>query len=250
MLLQKFKHKMFALALVSGVVSGAQAICVQDCSSFSVGVGGLYSKFNGSNAGVESTGGYVVVRAYKVIGRIKSNIDAQLGWGNSTLSGTTLADLSNPPNYFFSTSPKIGINIASKNVPIFVSLFAELDDHNTSSGKGIERRFISLGGEIEGIIPAGNALSITYSVGYGWLGYAHYKFDGVDSKANSSGNYMIKASVGASYALSDSVSTYLRLVGKYYNTAKNSANVQVNNVTKSYPASSSYVAMVELGLEF
>ena len=244
------KQKVFALALASGIVSSAQAICVEDCSSFSVGVGGLYSKFNGSNAGVETSGGYLVLQTYKVIGRIKSGMDAQLGWGNSTFSGTTLANLSNPPNYFFRTSPKIGVNIASKNAPIFVSFFGELDDHNTSSGKGIERRFISLGGEIEGVIPAGNALSITYSAGYGWLGYAHYKFDGVDSKASDSGNYMIKVSVGASYVLSDSVSTYLRLIGRYYNTAKDSAIVQVNGVDKSYPASSSYVGMVEIGLEF
>ncbi|MGX3099076.1 hypothetical protein [Helicobacter sp. 23-1046] len=249
-MLSKLQNKMFVLLLAGGIVSSAHAICVEDCSSFSVGVGGLYSKFNGSNAGVESSGGYVSLEAYKVTGRIKSYSSVQFGAGNSTLSGATLADLGNPPNHFLVFTPKIGVNIASKNAPIFVNFFGELYLHDTSNSKGVERELITLGGEIEGIIPAGNALSITYSAGYGWLGYAHYKLDGVDSRVGAGANYMIKASVGASYVLSDSVSTYLRLIGRYYNTAKDSAIVQVNGVDKSYPASSSYVGMVEIGLEF
>lgn len=241
-----FKQKLFTLALVGGIVSSAHAICVEDCSSFSIGVGGLYSKFDGSNAGVEASGGYVSLEANKVTGRTKGYVATRIGWGNSTLSGTALSSLSNPPNRFLVFTPKIGVNIASKNTPIFINFFAELDWHHTTNSKGVERKLISIGGEIEGVIPAGNALSITYSAGGGWIGHVHYNLDGADSKVGAGANYMIKASVGASYVLSDSVSTYLRLIGRYYNVAKDSA--QVNNV--SYPASSGYMGMVELGLEF
>lgn len=246
------RNKIFAILLASGVTSGAYALCVEDCSAFSIGVGGLYSKFNGSNAGVESNGGYVGLEAYKIVGRVKSASRAQFGWGNTSLQGASVSDLSNPPNHFFTFIPKIGVNIASKNVPIFVSIFGELDWHNTSSGKGLERELITLGAEIDGIIPAGNALSVTYSLGYGWIGSAHYKFDGTNSRVNTanSDSYMIKASLGALYTLSDSVSAYLRVIGKYQNIARDSQIVQVNAVDKFYPKSASYVGMVELGLEF
>ncbi len=245
--------KIVGAVLIASVFgeSGAYALCVEDCGSANIGIGGLYSKFNGSNAGVESIGGYLSLGYYKITSRIKSGIVLEIGTGSSKLFGTALNGLENSSNLFYSITPKIGVNIASKNMPIFINLVIEGDDHNTTGrAKGIERRFISLGGEIEGVIPMGNVLSITYSAGYGWLGYAHYKFDGADSRVGDGANYMIKASVGASYVLSDSVSTYLRLIGRYYNTAKNSAQVQIQNNNVSYPASSSYVGMVELGLEF
>lgn len=242
--------KIVGAVLIASVfgASGAYALCVEDCSAFSIGVGGLYSKFNGSNAGVESNGGYVSAEAYKITGRVKTDVRAQLGWGNSSLQGASVSGLSNPPNHFFTYGAKIGVNIASKNVPIFVSFFGELDRHDTSNSKGFERKLITIGAEIDGIIPAGNALSVTYSLGYGWIGSAYYKFDGVTSKANASGNYMIKASVGALYALSDSVSAYLRVIGKYQNIARDSQ--RVSDANNFYPKSASYVGMVELGLEF
>lgn len=245
------RNKIFAILLASGVTSGAYALCVEDCGSANIGIGGLYSKFNGSNAGVESIGGYLSLGYYKITSRIKSGMALEIGTGSSKLFGTALNGLENSSNLFYSLTPKIGVNIASKNVPIFINLVIEGDEHNTTGrAKGIERRIIAFGGEIEGIIPAGNALSVTYSLGYSWIGSAYYKFDGVTSKANASGNYMIKASLGASYVLNDSVSTYVRVIGKYQNIVADSQTVSVNGVDTFYPKSASYVGMVELGLEF
>ena len=112
------------------------------------------------------------------------------------------------------------------------------------------RAYSLLGVELDGNVAIGENLKLTYGAGYGWL-YARYWY-GNDTSAkieNSLKNFEVNASMGISYEFGGGYAYFARIIGRYQNIGA-SSEATYDNALVSYPKSSNYAGMLEMGVEF
>ncbi len=147
---------------------------------------------------------------------------------------------------FFEVRPKVGLNLASKEVPLFLNLAYTLDGYSTNQNQsGYANLLHQVGLELEGILPTQSGFNIEYALGYDYLFAGSYKFGGVSGNSTISNGYTLRASLGFSHKLTENTLYYVRAIGKYHNL---SSSKPLNNL--SMPATQNYVAMVEFGIGF
>lgn len=242
-MLEVMKKLGLSLVVVSALSVSANAACEADyCETVEMGIGGLYTDLSGTNANVMSYGGYGKFGGdllYKK--RLYLGADIKLGGGQNSLSGSSIVTLNaKNPFFWFGGDISLGVNILTPNAPLIVSAFIGSDGMNSKSG--LSSHFIYTGAQLSGRIPIGK-LSILYGAGYGWVFSSRYNYNQSDVNANINGyNYMIKASLGLAYSVTEKTEMYVKAIGKYYNL--NAANT-VENV--SFPAANQFMAMLEIG---
>lgn len=220
-----------------------------NCSSFRIGVGGAYHTLDGKGANnISSTGGYLSFAARGTLKqRLMSELSGKVGVGSAKASGAYFATLDEKPlSVFTEASFKIGLNISSKHLPLFVNAVYGWDNFSTNTkdkGVGLSRE---LGGaELEGFLPTRNNSKIEYLVGYYHFFAGNYLLQNDVSSKLGGTNYMIKASLGYVSNITPNLGFYIKAIGKYENMSD--SKLTATNV--NYPASTNYVGMIELGLE-
>ena len=245
--MKKLKVLLYSLIFV-GVTTSFAADCEEsNCANFRIGVGGAYHNLDAKGANISSTGGYLSLSARGTLKqRLMSEISGKVGVGEAKASGGYFANLdAKPLSVFAEASFKIGLNISSKQFPLFVNAVYGWDNFSTNvkdKGIGLSRQ---LGGaELEGFL--GNASKIEYLVGYYYFFTGDYLLQD-DTKSKLEGtNYMIKASLGYVSHITPNLGYYIKAIGKY--EKMNDSKLTATNI--NYPASSNIAGMVELGLEF
>ena len=225
------------------------------CEWTNIGIGGAYYNINGENADIGGYAGYISLfgkAAFKQ--RLQLGANIALGGGKSDLSGSAfpMGAKNNTNLMIFDFDLKFGVNIASKESPIFINLLGGLDIYSTNKDERKFQRSLGLAGiEIEGEKPISAKLSVMYGASYSLIVAGNYLFD-KDTRAQipfSTKNYAIGANIGLSYEIEKGISTYARLVGKYQNIGA-SETLNVNNANVFMPATQNYVGMVEFGIGF
>ena len=227
-------------------VFGAQ--CEKDkCVYGSIGIGGGYYDFGAKD--IKSYVGYASLESRFVYGqRLQAVLGGRVGGGSSratNLAEFAIADKSSL--FVFDYYAKIGLNIATRNAPLFINVFAERDTHNARIGgsKGFEREVILIGAEGNGYIPIGQSTYFDYGVGYAWVGGANYSFSSLNENLKPKGySYALNAHVGFSRHINERTMYYVRLIGKYQDI---NATKVLDSV--SYPSSKDTVVMLEIGIK-
>ena len=221
------------------------------CEWTNIGIGGAYYNTNGESADIGGYAGYISLFGKAALKqRLQLGANITLGGGKSDLSGTSPMGAKNNTNLMiFDFDLKFGINIASKESPIFINLLGGLDVYSTNKDEKKFRRSLGLAGiEIEGEKPISTKLSVMYGASYSFIVAGNYLFNNKDTRAQipfSMKNYAISANIGLWYEIERGISTYARLVGKYQNIG---ASEKINS--GFMPATQNYVAMVEFGIGF
>lgn len=219
----------------------------RNCFYDSIGIGVAYYNFNA---------GDVISPAYYLVGdgkyvwsaRAQVGLLVRAGMGSNQLKGTLQAGLKNNASYFFLDAKlKAGWNVLSKDYPLFLNVFGEIVSQTPKKSFG--RAYSVVGLELDGNIPMGGNLKLTYGASYGVL-FASYFYDNVRSNVpNSASNFEASANVGINYEFSNGYAYFARIIGRYQNIgASNTATYNGNSV--SYPKSSNYAGMLEMGVEF
>lgn len=215
----------------------------QDSKFFGqAGIGGVYYDFWGEN--ISSFGAYLGGEfGWEFFNRVHTTFGVRLGGGQSKAS--QVLGVAESAGFVISDQyVKVGINIAGVNAPLYVNLLTEQNNHNSKSG--LSRNLSLLGAEIEGALPLGNVAKLEYSVGYAFsTGDSSYSIAEKTSyiKKDPSQSYVLSASVGFVRNLSDSISFYTKLIGKYQNLN----GAYYSDGTQGYPSSSNIVGMLEFG---
>lgn len=246
---------LFPLGLLGVFASSLLALeCApnDNCKYFRIGVGGAYhglSSKDSQNADISSIGGYLSFSARGVLkSRLASELGGKIGLGSAQSKGDTFSQdiyAKNTLSIFNDFYFKLGLNIATSNVPLFINVIYGWDNFSTntkSKGIGLSRSFI--GGELDGYLPT-NKARIEYLVGYYYFLSGNYVFANTNTSSKIAGsNYMFKASLGYAADITPQVGYYIKLIGKYENMSQSR---QVENF--SYPSSTNIVGMLEVGIE-
>ena len=239
---KKYKHFCISIGVASALVMSANAACSATyCVGGEIGLGGIYANYNGGDtAQVHNYGGYANIASRTIYAnRIQAFAGIQLGGGISNSSGSLTA-LPQGAFFLLDITAKLGYNIFTANVPLFVNIFV---DGGFIFANPMDRSLLTVGAELEGRIPLGK-LSLLYSGGYGWVARGTYRFnDNLNSQVGGY-NYAITASLGLSYEISDSTAMYIKAIGKYYDLHASS----VVDTNLSFPASHHFTAMLEIGI--
>ncbi|WP_289181158.1 hypothetical protein [Helicobacter japonicus] len=250
MQLKFLRNSLLAFGFLGAITSlGFAADCEEtNCSSFRIGVGGAYHTLDGKEASISSTGGYLSFAARGILKqRLMSELSGKVGVGSAKASESYFATLDEKPlSVFTEASFKIGLNISSKQLPLFVNAVYGWDNFSTNTkdkGIGLSRE---LGGvEIEGFLPTRNNSKIEYLVGYYHFFAANYLLQNDVSSKLGGTNYMIKASLGYASNITPNLGFYIKAIGKYENMSAS----KLTATSVNYPASTNYVGMIELGFE-
>lgn len=226
-----------------------------NCEFGRFGVGGGYYGFQGNNANVDNYIGYVsfgIKEVYKA--RFQGEFDILLGGGKSEIKGSTFPQgfRRSADSFVFEPVIKLGVNVLTKKAPLFVNALVGVEGYR--SGFGDTNRFYRTIGftglELNGEIPAGDKLRITYGAGYSWIFGASYNYDDTRAKVKGSiSNYAVNANLGFEYDLPKGVYVYTKLIGKYQHI-DSASSATYNGVNVSYPQSKGFAGMLEVGLGF
>ena len=220
--------------------------CMNEIIRF--GIGGHY--VDSAQINTTSYGGYInldIIDSTKN-NRVQVGLSGKLGWDKHTFANTSPSVVKNSKDLamFFEVRPKVGLNLASKEVPLFLNLAYTLDGYSTKQNQsGYANLLHQVGLELEGILPTQSGFNIEYALGYDYLFAGSYKFGGVSGNSAISNGYTLRASLGFSHKLTENTLYYVRAIGKYHNL---SSSKPLNNL--SMPATQNYVAMVEFGIGF
>lgn len=238
----------FVLAGAFGV--SANAICVVDnyCINLYAGLGGSYENMSGGGVDVNNLAGFISLGGSDLyFNRVQAGIDARLGYGSNSVSGVNLSSIKdNNQLAQIDVMAKIGLNISTKNSPLFLNIIGGPDLIMSSSGVGRELYYIGVG--IDGKISMSEKFGLTYSAGWGYIYSGHYRIDGVKAGINGY-NQLFMASLGTQIKMTENTSFYFKGFGKYYDLGS-SAVVQVNSQDISMPTTKLWQAGVEAGIAF
>lgn len=253
------RYKIFTLGLCSilsvnlSAASYETSVASADCKDRyclyeSVGIGGAYYNLNASD--VLSQAYYLYIGAkYVWSARAQFGFDVRIGAGKNNLKGTFPTTLKTNAGYFYYDAKlKGGFNVLSKDNPLFINIFGSMVSQTPSNSFG--RAYSLLGVELDGNVAIGENLKLTYGAGYGWL-YARYWY-GNDTSAkieNSLKNFEVNTSMGISYEFGGGYAYFARIIGRYQNIGA-SSEATYENALVSYPKSSNYAGMLEMGVEF
>ena len=219
----------------------------RNCSYESIGIGATYYNFNAGD--VISPAYYLVADGrYVWSARAQVGLLVRVGMGSNNLRGTFPTTLKTKASYFLLDAKlKAGWNVLSKDYPLFLNVFGELVSQTPTKSFG--RSYSVVGLELDGNIPVGGNLKLTYGASYGVL-VASYFYDNTRSKVpNSSSNFEASANVGISYEFSNGYAYFARIIGRYQSIGA-SSEATYENALVSYPKSSNYAGMFEMGVEF
>lgn len=244
------KTSLLSLGFLGTMVSSSLALNCEEsnCKSLRIGVGGAYHSLNATGADISSTGGYLSFAARGTLKqRLMSEISGKVGVGSAEASGSYFATLDEKPlSVFTEASFKIGLNVLSKQLPLFVNAVYGWDNFSTNTkdkGIGLSRE---LGGvELEGFLPTSNTSKIEYLVGYYHFFAGNYLLQNDVSSKLGGSDYMIKASLGYASDITPNLGFYIKAIGKY----ENMSTSKFTATSVNYPASTNYVGMIELGIE-
>ena len=238
------KYIFISSIMIATLVTSSNAACIATyCFTGEIGLGGVYHNINGGSlAHIDNRGGYLSIGGASIYKRLQAAGVVRLGGGVSTLSGQNLVSRSTKGFFIDDYFLRVGFNIASQNIPLYINFIANLDRFQQGLN-GVNRMLFALGIELEGKIPIGKA-NIMYSGGYTWLAEGIYQFGKLDSHINGEHNYAIIASLGLSYDISNNASVYIKAIGKYYDLHASS----VVDTNLSFPASHHFTAMLEIGI--
>nr|QGT50234.1 hypothetical protein Helico6505_0660 [uncultured Helicobacter sp.] len=227
--------------------SGTCNIC-ESCpkTQYTLGIGGIYLH-QSKDLNSQDIGGYVrfAFTEFSPKQRFNLTISSLLGAGKHTSQSQSLFATQSPTtSLFFELRPKVGINILSQNLPLFLNLAYTFEGYNpnVSSSKYdlYSLLYQSVGGELEGLIFMNPKLRLTYSAGYDYIFSGAYKTSQGRTKFDNGST--IRASVGYAYALNQNLAYYMKLQGKIWHFESTlSVTTKVQN---------QYTAGIELGLEF
>lgn len=233
------------LTLLFSLISSVNALSCdkKHCHYGHIGIGGAGYDLGGED--IKSYGGYIALEGRSIYAQRLQGVIGLRGGGGVSKAENVANIADNASLFMFDWYAKVGLNIATARTPLFLNVFAERNGHHgaVSSKKGLDRDIILLGAELEGSIPASNRLNLTYTLGYGWIGYAHYTINKQESKVDDY-SYEANASVGFSRDISENMAYYAKLIGKYQNIAP--AYIQG---TQAYPNSENFVVMFEIGIK-
>ena len=219
----------------------------RNCMYDSIGIGGAYYSYNASD--VVSPAYYLVADGkYVWSARAQVGLLVRAGMGSNELKGTFPTTLKTKANYFFFDAKlKAGWNVLSKDYPLFLNIFGELVSQTPKESFG--RAYSVVGLELDGNIPVGGNLKLIYGASYGVL-YASYFYDSVRANVpNSASNFEATANVGISYEFGNGYAYFARIIGRYQNIGASNTATYENNLV-SYPKSTNYAGMLEMGVEF
>ena len=219
----------------------------RNCSYESIGIGATYYNFN---AGDVLSPAYYLVADGKYVWSARAQVGllVRAGMGSNELKGTFPATLKTKGSYFFLDAKlKAGWNVLSKDYPLFLNIFGEIVSQTPKESFG--RSYSVVGLEVDGNVPLGENLKLTYGASYGVL-TASYFYDNTRANApNSSSNFEATANVGISYEFGNGYAYFARIIGRYQNIGA-SSEATYENAQVSYPKSSNYAGMLEMGVEF
>lgn len=258
---------LFALGLGGASLSsaGAVGLCFDNdkghCLSSRIGVGASYYNVNANTAKANPYGGFIngeLIESYK---RFQGFIGIRLGLGSIDYSGATFENLGKQQTALNAdVKVKLGVNVLTKNIPLFVNLVLG-DDYLNASGNqsGFNKNLLYLGLEAQGKIPIASKSRIEYGAGFnlisGW-----YEFGKTyAAKSHLKGfNYGISATLGYAQDIDERKEWYVRAIGKYENLGTSSnvpfyANYDDSanpSSRKNYPASQNFGVMIEAGIGY
>lgn len=217
-----------------------------NCKNFRLGLGGAYHNLDSKDAQISSVGGYLAFSARGTLkNRLASELGGRVGLGSATASGAYFEsapysknNLSAFTDFYF----KIGVNIVSANVPLFINAVYGWDNFSTnlkSKGIGLARSFA--GGELEGFLPMGSSAKMEYLAGLYTFLNGDYVFANTNTTSKLRGtNLMAKVSLGYAKDINPQIGYYVKLIGKYEDMSA-SANA-------IYPSSKNMIGMLEFGI--
>lgn len=262
--IKKFGFAVFAISVFASYVNAASIskIASRDeckenfCEFGRVGVGGVYYATKADGVDISGYAGYAAISLREVIkARAQFGLDGFVGGGKSELKGSVLSSLSsNSALLIWGLGARFGVNISSKDAPLFVNITIDADSFNANPQhtKGFARTIGYTGVALEGEIPTSMQTRFTYGASYGWIFGATYKFnDSNDTNVTRSiSNYAIGANIGVDYEISAGISFYAKLIGKYQVLGAPSSATHSNGTAISYPKSNNFSAAVEIGFGF
>ncbi|MDY5823199.1 MAG: hypothetical protein SPJ83_10520 [Helicobacter sp.] len=241
-----YKKLGLSFVLVGALGVSANAICASEnyCTDFYIGAGGYYEKIEGNGANINNALGFLSLGGADIFfNRVQFGLDAKIGYGSNSVSGTSLSTLSKDNRLFqIDGIAKLGVNVAGVNSPLFINFLLGYDMAKTNGGVG--RDFMIIGAGFDGKIALSEKMKLIYSAGYGYVFNGAYSFGKAYADINEK-SHVIMFSLGTQAKVSEHVSLYFKGFGKYYNlNASNTAN----NV--SMPKSSGWQAGLEAGIAF
>lgn len=215
-------------------------------TQYTLGIGGIYLN-QSKDFDSQDSGGYVrfAFSEFSPKQRFNFTLSTLLGAAQHTSNPQALFTTPNPTaSVFFELRPKVGVNILSQNLPLFLNLAYTFEGYNPNVGDSrydlYTLLYQSVGGELEGLIFINPKLRLTYSAGYDYIFSGGYKTS--QGRAKFDNGSTIRASVGYVYALSEKLSYYMKIQGKIQNFESAPPLTQKTQ--------EQYIAGVELGLGF
>lgn len=244
-ILKIFKYCTISFSVASALAMSANAACTATyCYGGEIGLGGMYHNLKGDSLNDTGYGGYLSVfsrnifmQRFQAVGGVQVGLGAGQSDGAESFLiryGPKSALTRNGMYMMYDINLKLGSNIFTPNFPLFINFFVDWNQV-TSYQRG--RTLLAIGAELEGEIPLGN-LHLTYSGGYGWIALSDYNIGGAYAGIGGY-NYLIKASLGLAYNVTDNTAMYIKAIGKYYSI----------NSAASIPALNHFTAMLEIGFK-
>ena len=224
--------------------------CMNEIIRF--GIGGHY--VDSAQINTTSYGGYINLEFIDSTknNRVQVVLSGKLGWDKHTFASTSPSVVKSSKDLamFFEVRPKVGLNLASKEVPLFLNLAYTLDGYSTKQNQsGYANLLHQVGVELEGALPTQSGFTIEYALGYDYLFAGSYKFGEVSGNSALNNGYTLRASLGFSHKFTENTLYYVRAIGKYHNLST-SKPLDSNGVNLSMPATQNYVGMIEFGIGF
>ena len=269
----KFANQASKVLFVLGIggLSSLEAVglCFQGdeehCLSGRFGVGVSYLNLDAPQAKAQSYGGFVNAEAIESYKRLQALLGIRFGLGGITYSGGTFDSLGRE-ELALNTDVriKLGVNILTKNIPLFVNIVLGDDYLGASSAsgttsKGFNRNLFYGGLELQGVAPVSSKGRIEYSAGFnaisGW--YELGKTYGAKSGLKGF-SYAINATLGYSQDIDERKEWYIKAIGKYENLAQSRAvpfyaTYEGNPTPSSYRgvgANQNFGLMIEAGIGY
>ena len=247
----------------------AVGLCFQGdeehCLSGRFGVGASYLHLDSSQAKAQSYGGFVNAEATESYKRFQALLGIRFGLGGITYSGATFDSLGSK-ELALTTDVKIklGLNVLTKNIPLFVNIvlgdeYLGASSASSTTSKGFNRNLFYGGLELQGAVPVSSKGRIEYSAGFnaisGW--YELGKTYGAKSGLKGF-SYGVSATLGYSQDIDERKEWYIKAIGKYENLAQSRAvplyatyegNLNPSSY-RGFGASQNFGLMIEAGIGY
>lgn len=241
----------------------------------SIGIGGFYSNSSATNVNVQYYGIHLNLHTDLISQNHKIKFSTEFDWNRGSwgrkLSNSQLAYLEkfgSGKNFrSYDVLIRFGLNIASKEVPLFLNLIGGFGKVTNSHKETdlFKRTTWKAGIELEGAFPLGQNSKFTYSAGY-LPTSIYYSFidpsradNGMSARSYVSKlGHTVLVSVGFTQAINERLYFYTKLKGQYkvFGESKlvpiniNIIDTATAIANTNYPASRDVGAMLEVGIGF